>query len=105
MSAHREENVDSDVNFLKLIKSLNLIAENYKMPIIVSTHPRTQKRIDALDTKLHSLIQLLKPLGFKDYNKLQISAKGPGDFVTNADKRSEKIIIEELSLFSISTTS
>ena len=45
------------------------------MPIIVSTHPRTQKRIDALDTKLHSLIQLLKPLGFKDYNKLQISAK------------------------------
>jgi len=75
VSAHREENVDSDVNFLKLIKSLNLIAENYKMPIIVSTHPRTQKRIDALDTKLHSLIQLLKPLGFKDYNKLQISAK------------------------------
>jgi UDP-N-acetylglucosamine 2-epimerase len=75
VSAHREENVDSDVNFLKLIKSLNLIAENYKMPIIVSTHPRTQKRIDALGTKFHSLIQLLKPLGFKDYNKLQISAK------------------------------
>ena len=75
VSAHREENIDPDVNFLKLIKSLNLIAENYKMPIIVSTHPRTQKRIDALGTKFHSLIQLLKPLGFKDYNKLQISAK------------------------------
>ena len=75
VSAHREENIDSDVNFLKLIESLNLIAENYNMPIIVSTHPRTQKRIDSLGTKFHSLIQLLKPLGFKDYNKLQISAK------------------------------
>ena len=75
VSAHREENIESNENFLKLIKSLNLIAENYKMPIIVSTHPRTQKRIDALSVKLHSLIQLSKPLGFKDYNKLQISAK------------------------------
>ena len=75
VSVHREENIDSDVNFLKLIESLNLIAENYNMPIIVSTHPRTQKRIDSLGTKFHSLIQLLKPVGFKDYNKLQISAK------------------------------
>ena len=75
VSAHREENIESNENFLKLIKSLNLIAENYKMPIIVSTHPRTQKRIDALSVKLHSLIHLSKPLGFKDYNKLQISAK------------------------------
>jgi UDP-N-acetylglucosamine 2-epimerase len=75
VSAHREENIDIDINFIKLIESLNLIAENYNMPIIVSTHPRTQKRIDALGTKFHSLIQLLKPLGFKDYNKLQISAK------------------------------
>jgi len=75
VSAHREENVDSDVNFLKLINSLNLIAKTYNMPVIVSTHPRTQKRIDALGIKFHSLIQLLKPLGFKDYNKLQISAK------------------------------
>jgi len=75
VSAHREENVDSDVNFLKLIDSLNLIAETYNMPVIVSTHPRTQNRIDALGIKFHSLIQLLKPLGFKDYNKLQISAK------------------------------
>jgi UDP-N-acetyl-L-fucosamine synthase len=75
VSAHREENVDSDVNFLKLIDSLNLIAETYNMPVIVSTHPRTQNRIDALGIKFHSLVQLLKPLGFKDYNKLQISAK------------------------------
>jgi UDP-N-acetylglucosamine 2-epimerase (non-hydrolysing) len=75
VSAHREENVDSDVNFLKLIYSLNLIAETYNIPVIVSTHPRTQNRIDALGIKFHSLVQLLKPLGFKDYNKLQISAK------------------------------
>jgi UDP-N-acetyl-L-fucosamine synthase len=75
VSAHREENVDSDVNFLKLIDSLNLIAETYNMPVIVSTHPRTQNRIDALGIEFHSLVQLLKPLGFKDYNKLQISAK------------------------------
>jgi len=75
VSAHREENIDSDVNFLKLTNSLNLIAETYNIPVIVSTHPRTQKRIGAMDIKFHSLIQLLKPLGFKDYNKLQISAK------------------------------
>ena len=75
VSAHREENVDSDVNFFKLTNSLNLIAETYNIPVIVSTHPRTQKRIDAMGIKFHSLIQLLKPLGFKDYNRLQISAK------------------------------
>jgi UDP-N-acetylglucosamine 2-epimerase (non-hydrolysing) len=75
VSAHREENIDSDINFLKLTNSLNLIAETYNIPVIVSTHPRTQKRIDAMGIKFHSLIQLLKPLGFKDYNKLQISAK------------------------------
>ena len=74
-SAHREENIDSDVNFLKLTDSLNLIAETYNIPVIISTHPRTQKRIDAMGIKFHGLIQLLKPLGFKDYNKLQISAK------------------------------
>jgi len=75
VSAHREENIDSDINFLKLIDSLNLIAETYNIPIIVSTHPRTQKRIDSINAELHSLICLIKPLGFKDYNKLQISAK------------------------------
>jgi len=75
VSAHREENIDSDVNFKKLIDSLNLIAETYNIPVIISTHPRTQKRIDALGITFHSLIQLLKPLSFKDYNKLQISSK------------------------------
>ena len=75
VSAHREENVDSDKNFLNLMESLNAIAETYQMPIIVSTHPRTRKRIDEIKVELNPMIQLLKPLGFKDYNKLQISAK------------------------------
>ena len=75
VSAHREENVDSDKNFLNLMESLSEIAEIYQMPIIVSTHPRTQKRIDEMKVELNPMIQLLKPLGFKDYNKLQISAK------------------------------
>ena len=75
VSAHREENVDSDKNFLNLMESLSAIAEIYQMPIIVSTHPRTQKCIDEMKVELNPMIQLLKPLGFKDYNKLQISAK------------------------------
>lgn len=75
VSAHREENIDTDKNFLNLLESLNAIAETYQMPIIVSTHPRTQKRIDAMKVELHPLIELLKPLGFKDYSKLQVSAK------------------------------
>jgi UDP-N-acetylglucosamine 2-epimerase (non-hydrolysing) len=75
VSAHREENVDSDMNFLNLMKSLNAIAGIYQLPIIVSTHPRTQKRIDEMKVELNPIIQLLKPLGFKDYNKLQMSAK------------------------------
>jgi UDP-N-acetylglucosamine 2-epimerase (non-hydrolysing) len=75
VSAHREENIDSDKNFLNLIESLNTIAEIYQIPIIVSTHPRTQKRIDEIKVELNPMIRLLKPLGFKDYNKLQISAK------------------------------
>ena len=75
VSAHREENIDSNKNFLNLIESLNAIAEVYQIPIIVSTHPRTQKRIDEIKVELNPMIRLLKPLGFKDYIKLQISAK------------------------------
>ncbi len=74
VSAHREENVDSDKNFLKLVDVLNTVAEKYDLPVIVSTHPRTQKRIDAMGVKFHPNVQILKPLGFKDYNKLQICA-------------------------------
>lgn len=75
VSAHREENVELEDNFDKLVMVLNTIAEHYGIPVIVSTHPRTQKRIDAMSTKFHAKVQLLKPLGFKDYNKLQIAAK------------------------------
>ena len=75
VSAHREENIDSDINFSKLLQVLNAVAEHYDLPVIVSTHPRTQKRIEAMEAKFHANVQLLKPLGFKDYNKLQIEAK------------------------------
>lgn len=75
VSAHREENVDSDKNFLALVDTLNAVAENFGYPVIVSTHPRTQKRVDALKVTFNPLVQLLKPLGFTDYNKLQVSAK------------------------------
>lgn len=75
VSAHREENINSDQNFLDLVQMLNSVAEKYQYPVIVSTHPRTRKRIEELNIKFHPLIQLLKPLGFSDYNKLQLSAK------------------------------
>ena len=75
VSVHREENVDSDINFSNLVDSLNTIAETYQMPVIFSTHPRTQKRVKAMGVEFNPLVQLLKPLGFKDYNKLQVSSK------------------------------
>ena len=75
VSAHREENINSDQNFLDLVEMLNAVAEKYQYPVIVSTHPRTRKRIEELKIEFHPLIQLLKPLGFSDYNKLQLSAK------------------------------
>jgi UDP-N-acetylglucosamine 2-epimerase (non-hydrolysing) len=75
VSAHREENINNESNFTGLITSLNLIAEVYNYPIIVSTHPRTRKMIDTKGIVLHKNIQLLKPLGFSDYNALQMNAK------------------------------
>lgn len=75
VSAHREENIDTEANFTKLIAVLNAVAEQKGYPVIVSTHPRTQKRVDARGAKFHPHVRLLKPLGFTDYNKLQLSAK------------------------------
>ncbi|MDY0050527.1 MAG: UDP-N-acetylglucosamine 2-epimerase (non-hydrolyzing) [Halothiobacillaceae bacterium] len=75
VSAHREENIESKKSFTKLVAVLNAAAEDYGLPVIVSTHPRTQKRVDMTGAKFHPMVRLLKPLGFHDYVKLQLSAK------------------------------
>lgn len=74
VSAHREENIESDENLFGLVEALNTVAENYKMPIIYSTHPRSWKRIDEKKITFHPLVRQLKPFGFMDYNKLQQNA-------------------------------
>jgi UDP-N-acetylglucosamine 2-epimerase (non-hydrolysing) len=74
VSAHREENISSDKNFRGLLESLNIIAEKYGYPVIVSTHPRTRNMIDKKQIKTHAAIQFLKPLGFHDYNALQMNS-------------------------------
>lgn len=74
-SSHREENVDSDTNFRRLVKLLNAVADKYQLPVIVSTHPRTQKRVQAVEATFHEKVKLVKPLGFTDYIHLQTSAK------------------------------
>ena len=74
LSAHREENIDSEKNFNGLIESVNAICETYKYPVIFSVHPRTQKLIDKNNIKLPELVKMMKPLGFADYNKLQQNA-------------------------------
>lgn len=75
VSAHREENINSETNFLDLIGSLNAIAEKYNLPVIVSTHPRTRKMIESKGIVFNSLVKTMKPLGFNDYVKLQTKAK------------------------------
>lgn len=75
VSAHREENINNLDNFIKLTDSLNAVAEKYKMPIIMSTHPRTRKMLEEQNIELNPLIQTLKPLGFNDYIALQKDAK------------------------------
>ncbi|MCP3370971.1 non-hydrolyzing UDP-N-acetylglucosamine 2-epimerase [Bradyrhizobium cajani] len=75
VSAHREENVDSETNFAKLREVLNAVAAQFNLPVIVSTHPRTQKRIDTKSMSFRPEVQLLKPQGFSDYVNLQIGAR------------------------------
>ena len=75
VSAHREENINSETNFRDLVESLNAIAEKHKMPVIVSTHPRTRNMIKAKGIEFNPLVITMKPLGFNDYVKLQIKAK------------------------------
>lgn len=75
VSAHREENISSEQNFMDLVDSLNMIAEKYQIPLIVSTHPRTRKMIEAKRIEFNPLVKTMKPLGFNDYVKLQKYAK------------------------------
>lgn len=75
VSAHREENISSELNFMDLVESLNTIAEKYQIPIIVSTHPRTRKMIESRGVEFNPLVNTMKPLGFNDYVKLQKYAK------------------------------
>lgn len=74
ISAHREENVDDEVNFRNLVESLNYLGTKYRMPLIFSTHPRTMKRIKERGILFDDHVRTLKPLGFFDYNKLQLSS-------------------------------
>jgi UDP-N-acetylglucosamine 2-epimerase (non-hydrolysing) len=74
VSAHREENIDDEANFINLVDSLNFLGEKYKMPLIFSTHPRTLKRINENNIVFNNYVKILKPLGFFDYNKLQLSS-------------------------------
>lgn len=75
VSAHREENIEPEDSFSRLVESLNMIASDYDLPVIVSTHPRTRNRIDRANVRFHDNVQLLKPLGFNDYVKLQKCAR------------------------------
>jgi UDP-N-acetyl-L-fucosamine synthase len=75
VSAHREENVDGDESFRRLVGIVNRVAKDYGLPVVVSTHPRTQKRIETLNLTFAPQVQLLKPLGFLDYVKLQLNAQ------------------------------
>lgn len=74
VSAHREENISSEKNFFNLVAILNTIAEKYDYPVIVSTHPRTRKMIEAKGVTFHKNVQLMKPMGLSDYNKLQMKS-------------------------------
>jgi UDP-N-acetylglucosamine 2-epimerase (non-hydrolysing) len=75
ISAHREENIESDKSFTKLVAVLNVLAEDHGLPVVVSTHPRTQKRVDTACVQVHPLVRLMKPLGFHDYVNLQMQAR------------------------------
>jgi UDP-N-acetylglucosamine 2-epimerase len=75
VSAHREENIDPDPSFQRLVEVLNGVAEKYGIPVVVSTHPRTQKKVDGSGVRFHPGIRLLRPLAFSDYIRLQIDSK------------------------------
>jgi UDP-N-acetylglucosamine 2-epimerase (non-hydrolysing) len=74
LSAHREENIDNEQNFMALMNAVNAMAETYEMPVIYSTHPRSKKFIEQRGFKFHSNVRSLQPFGFSDYNNLQLNA-------------------------------
>ena len=78
LSAHREENIDTEKNFIDLFTSINHLAQTYDMPILYSCHPRSKKRLDAMGFKLDERVKLHEPLGFHDYNHLQMNAFAGG---------------------------
>lgn len=75
VSAHREENIESESSFTKLVQVLNSVSKEYGLPVVVSTHPRTQKRVDATGVKFHPNVRLMEPMGFHDYVNLQMNAR------------------------------
>ena len=75
VSAHREENIESDSNFRRLVEILNMVAAKFGLPVIVSTHPRTRNRVEATEATFHPLVRMMKPLGFHDYVRLQKSSR------------------------------
>lgn len=97
VSAHREDNIDKEEHFLSLMDAINEVAITYKMPIIFSTHPRTQKKVDQYQIQFHSLVRSIKPLGYFDYNKLQQNA-----FCVLSDSGS---VFEEASILKFSAVS
>ncbi|MGH4052337.1 MAG: non-hydrolyzing UDP-N-acetylglucosamine 2-epimerase [Clostridium sp.] len=101
VSAHREENIDNEENFKSITNALNVIAENYDMPVIYSTHPRSWKRIQEKGIKFHKNIRQLKPFGFYDYNKLQ---KESFCVLSDSGSLAEETNIMEFSGVSIRTS-
>jgi len=102
LSIHREENVDKEKSFENLVESVNAVAETYKMPVIFSTHPRTQKKISEKEIKFNPLIQSLKPFGFFDYCKLQ---KNSYCVLSDSGTISEESAILKFPAISIRTSS
>jgi UDP-N-acetyl-L-fucosamine synthase len=98
VSAHREENINSEKNFMNLVTILNSIAEEYKLPVIVSTHPRTRKMIKKMDISFHKKISLMKPFAYTDYMALQMKAKA---VLSDSGTISEEASILNLSALNI----